>query len=205
MSDLFDISDIFGVFGVFGVADISAVFCDVFDVSDVCDVSDAAAAAPPGPRFERPTFMHKIKPSTLILLCLLVAWQGAVSRPAGAVDFVVVINAANSTTILPASEVSNMFLHKTMRWKFGEKILAVDLPEDSPLRESFSKTIHGKSTSAVKAYWQRLIFSGRDVPPPEKASTAEVLAYVRANSGAVGYVGAGTQLGDGVKILRVAP
>jgi ABC-type phosphate transport system substrate-binding protein len=41
------------------------------------------------------------------------------------------------------------------------------------------------------------------VPPPEKASPTEVLAYVRANPGGIGYVPAGTALPDGVKALKV--
>jgi ABC-type phosphate transport system substrate-binding protein len=124
---------------------------------------------------------------------------------AAAADFVVVVNAANLQTTLPASEVSNLFLQKTHKWESGERVKAVDLPETSPARESFSRAVHGRPTSAVKAYWQRMIFSGIDTPPPEKPSAAEVLAYVRANPGAIGYVPAGTPLPDGVKALKVAP
>jgi ABC-type phosphate transport system substrate-binding protein len=123
--------------------------------------------------------------------------------PAAAIDFVVVVNAANPQTALPAAEVSNLFLQKVHKWESGERVRPVDLPETSPARESFSKAIHGRPTAAVKAYWQRMIFSGIDAPPPEKPSAAEVLAYVRANPGAIGYVPAGTQLPEGVKALKV--
>jgi hypothetical protein len=40
----------------------------------------------------------------------------------------------------------------------------------------------------VKAYWQQLIFSGRDVPPPELESDDAVVAYVLAHRGSIGYV-----------------
>jgi len=135
----------------------------------------------------------------------LLALAAGAPRPAAAADFVVVINAANSQTSLPAAEVSNMFLQKTHQWGSGERVRAVDLPEASAARESFSKAIHGRSTSAVKAYWQRMIFSGIDTPPPEKPTPADVLAYVKASPGAIGYVPAGTPLPDGVKALKVAP
>ena len=46
------------------------------------------------------------------------------------------------------------------------------------------------------------MFSGRDVPPAIAKSDAEVLAFVRANRGAVGYVTAGADLA-GVKVLAV--
>jgi len=35
------------------------------------------------------------------------------------------------------------------------------------IRVAFSKSVHGKSVGAVRAFWQQQIFSGRDVPPPE--------------------------------------
>jgi ABC-type phosphate transport system substrate-binding protein len=38
-------------------------------------------------------------------------------------------------------------------------------------------------------YWQQMIVSGRGVPPA-KTSDQDVLAYVKANPGAIGYVGA---------------
>jgi len=81
----------------------------------------------------------------------------------------------------------------------------VDLIDTSALREAFSKQVHGKGTAAIKAYWQKMIFSGHDVPPPEKPSIGEALAYVRGNPGAIGYAPTGADLGPGVKVLKVTP
>jgi hypothetical protein len=55
----------------------------------------------------------------------------------------------------------------------------------------------------VKSFWQRQIFSGSGVPPQERASDEEVLDFVRANPGAVGYVSSDTPNGAGVKVLEV--
>jgi ABC-type phosphate transport system substrate-binding protein len=135
---------------------------------------------------------------------LALALLPAAPRIASAADFVVVVNAANPETALPAAEISKLFLQRKTQWtRLPERVMAVDLAEDSPVRASFSRAIHQRPTAAVKAYWQKMIFSGRDVPPPEKASPTEVLAYVRANPGGIGYVPAGTALPDGVKALKV--
>lgn len=150
----------------------------------------------------RPPLRRRV-PAVFALAAILALAAGAPRPSAAAADFIVVINAGNPQAALPAAEVSKMFLQKTPRWQSGARVMAVDLPEESPARASFSKMIHERSTAAVKAYWQKMIFSGRDVPPPEKTSAAEVLAYVRANPGAIGYVPAGTPLPDGVKALRV--
>jgi hypothetical protein len=140
--------------------------------------------------------------STLLLPALLLLALLAPPPLAAGDSFVVVINAANPVPALPAAEVSKLFLHRTLQWPNGTRVAAVDLAEDAPARDAFSQAVHGKSTAAVKAYWQKMIFSGRDIPPPEKTA-AEALAFVRAEAGAVGYVAAGTPLGEGVKALRV--
>jgi hypothetical protein len=54
--------------------------------------------------------------------------------------------------------------------------------------------------SAVENYWQQLLFSGRGAPPAIKASDAEVVAFVTATPGAVGYVATGAEAG-GAKVV----
>ncbi len=154
------------------------------------------------PRFAPPSRRGRALPLLLVaLIAVLWAWAGG--RHAAAESVVVVVNAANPTGELSNDEVSKMFLKKTARWASGERVMPVDLIDSSALREAFSKQIHGKGTAAVKAYWQKMIFSGHDVPPPEKTSIGEALAYVRGNPGAIGYAPAGADLGPGIKVLKV--
>ena len=56
----------------------------------------------------------------------------------------------------------------------------------------------------VKRFWQEAASSGKVAPPPERATDADVIAYVKANPNALGYVGSATAA-DGVKILNVIP
>jgi ABC-type phosphate transport system substrate-binding protein len=140
---------------------------------------------------------------SLLIFALMIL--GAVGGKAGAEAFVVIANAENPAASLAASELSNLFLKKTSQWSGGLPALPVDLGESSPVRESFSRQVHRKGTPAVKAYWQQQIFSGRNVPPPEKSAVRDVVEFVRANRGAVGYVPSGTDLPSGVKVLDVKP
>jgi ABC-type phosphate transport system substrate-binding protein len=129
----------------------------------------------------------------------------AVHRTAAAEPFLVIVHASNSISAMSAEDLSKAFTKKTSRWSNGEEMLPVDLRDPSAVRESFSRLVHQKSSAAVKAYWQKMIFSGREVPPPEKATSAEVVAFVRANRGAVGYVAADAALGSGVKVIKIVP
>lgn len=139
----------------------------------------------------------------LLSLAFLGLAVGIPAQEAGA--FKVVVNTANPTTEMPRSIVSKMFLKKVSRWTDWDNtaVVAVDQLEKSPVREAFSDTVHKKSVSAIKSYWQRMIFSGRDAPPREVVTDAEVLGLVRGEPGAIGYVSDAAELGDGVKELQV--
>lgn len=60
--------------------------------------------------------------------------------------------------------------------------------EGAAIRESFSRVIHGRSANQIAAYWQQQIFSGRNIPPEQRSSDDEVIAYVSSTPGAIGYV-----------------
>jgi ABC-type phosphate transport system substrate-binding protein len=115
---------------------------------------------------------------------------------ASAQNFIVVVNASGPAA-LSRDDVSKIFLKKSAQ------LTAVDQSKDSKVRGAFSATILGRPVSAITSYWQQQIFSGGDTPPSEKRSDADVLAYVRGNPKAIGYVSAGTDLGDGVRAVAI--
>jgi len=133
----------------------------------------------------------------LILLTILV---GAVLGTPP--ELRVVVNEANSVSSLSRQEVSDLFLKKTSRRAQLGLVMPVDQAEGAAVRETLNREIHHKSLSAVRAYWQQRIFSGRDVPPPEKEGDAEVLSFVRKNPGAIGYISS-TASAAGVKVVEV--
>jgi len=122
--------------------------------------------------------------------------------PASAADFQLVANNSVPTSSLTKSAVSAIFLKKTVKWEDGTPIVVADQNDKSPVRDAFTTFVHGKSVAAIKSFWQQQIFSGRDVPPVEKSSDAEVIAFVRNNRDAVGYVSEETPV-SGVKVIDV--
>lgn len=136
----------------------------------------------------------------LIGAALLSSGPEAATQAAG---FVVVVNAANPVTAVTREEASRLFLKKTDRWADGGTVAPVDLPDGSPTRQAFSKAVHNRSMSAIKAYWQQQVFAAKGIPPMEKESDAEVLAFVRGDPHAIGYVSASAPLGAGVKRVDI--
>lgn len=136
----------------------------------------------------------------LLFLVLLLAGFAQVAETA---DFKVVINASNPTDSVTKKELSGLFLKKDLTWPDGQAVSAVDLKPDSPIRVEFTSAIHGKKVSAIKSYWQRQIFQGKAVPPMERSTEAEVLAFVAKKPGAVGYVSSAAALSSNIKELVV--
>lgn len=142
--------------------------------------------------------MTRILRAALVALALLVA-----PRAVAAQGFIVVANAANPLTSVSKSDAAMMFLKQKLTWPDGQRVVPVDLGKTSATRSAFTQQVLGRSVSAVTSYWQGQIFAGGAQPPAEKPSDAEVLAFVRANKGAIGYVSAGATIGDGVRAVTV--
>ncbi len=118
--------------------------------------------------------------------------------------FVVIVHPDNPVTTLSKADASGFFLKKISRWsQTRQAAQPVDQTASATVRESFSAEIHGRSVDRIKNYWQRRIFSGRDVPPPELSGDSDVVEFVRGNPGAIGYVAATTVL-TGVKAVTIA-
>ena len=114
----------------------------------------------------------------------------------------VIINAKSSVTKLDKHFVADAFLKKRTRWDDDAAIQPIDLGQKSSVREQFSRDVLDRDVASVRRYWAQLVFSGRGVPPPEVGSETEVVKYVAAHAGAIGYVSAGIELKD-VKVLEI--
>lgn len=143
------------------------------------------------------------KTLTRILLTVTMVVASLVSvRTMHAQDFKVIVNSANATASLSAAEASKIFLKESAKFPGGSAATPVDQGKASPTRAAFSKSVIGRTVAAVETYWQQQIFSGKEVPPATKSSDDEVVAFVKANPGAIGYVSGGASTA-GVKVVDV--
>lgn len=117
-------------------------------------------------------------------------------------DFKIIVNKNNPVSTLSKTKVSQFFLKKDTEWDHNLKVLPVDQLESSSIRELFTEDILGKSILSISSYWQNKIFTGRAVPPVIKASDSDVIAYVKANPGAIGYVTTSVSTSE-VKVLNI--
>ncbi|MCG7531015.1 phosphate ABC transporter substrate-binding protein [Psychrobium sp. MM17-31] len=115
------------------------------------------------------------------ILSIVVIMAGLLITSVAQAEIVVVVNKGNGAT-LTKSDVSRIFLGKM------KKYTPVNASSGNALRAEFNKKALNKSSSQVKAYWSKLVFSGKGTPPKEFASDAEIKAFVASNPNAIGYI-----------------
>ena len=72
-------------------------------------------------------------------------------------NFKIIVHESNPTSSMTREEVSRIFLKKTTNFN-GTAALPVDLVSSNPVRQTFSRYIHRRPVSAIKAFWQQQIF-----------------------------------------------
>jgi ABC-type phosphate transport system substrate-binding protein len=141
--------------------------------------------------------------TALCSLALVLVWLGSAgSLFASTSEFKVIVHPENHAVTLSRDFLSAAFLKTAVIWNDGKPIRPIDLPVDSPARESFTREVLKKGVGQLKNYWTQRIFSGTGVPPPQAASTAAAISYVLANPGALAYVPADVDPG-GARVVPV--
>lgn len=125
----------------------------------------------------------------------------AMAAPAAAGGFKIVVNPSNPVATLSRTEVSRLFLKQSTRFADGRAAEPVMLA-GGPARDRFCDEILRRSPEAIRSYWNQQIFSGRNVPPPEKAHDRDVIAFVASRPGGIGVVSAEAS-DERVKVVAV--
>jgi ABC-type phosphate transport system substrate-binding protein len=102
-------------------------------------------------------------------------------------ELVLVVHPSNDAAI-DAKTAQRIFLGKENKFSNGKEALPINQVPDSASRATFDTTTLERSSSQVAAYWSKLVFTGKGIPPKEVNNDAEVIAIVADNQNAVGYV-----------------
>ncbi len=115
-------------------------------------------------------------------------------------DVVVVVHPSNDAA-LNAKTVKRIFLGKEKKFSNGKEVLPLNQVPTSGARDSFDTDTLGRSSNQIAAYWSKLVFTGKGIPPKELDNDAAVLAIVADNPNAIGYVDSAS-VSDAVKVIR---
>ncbi len=143
--------------------------------------------------------MKRPAPST----CIAAAFIGlalSMGTGAAAAEVVVVVSAKSAVTTLSKNQVVDIFLGKTSRFPDGSLAMPIDQGEGVSAREQFYSEVASKTSAQLRAYWSKIIFTGRGQPPREASSVIELKKLLAINANGIGYIDR-DQLDGSVRIV----
>ena len=133
------------------------------------------------------------------LLVLAVVLTSAIGW---AQDVVIVTNKGVAVSEISSSELRDIFTGVRSRFDDGTRAIPVVL-KGGPIHEVFVHKHVGDTLDQFRARWRKAVFTGQGAMLKEFNSEAELLLYVSATPGAIGYVSRVSQ-SDSVKVLPVS-
>jgi len=132
---------------------------------------------------------------------IALALAGLPMASAGGAELVVV-NPACQEISLPSHVLKALYSGRKRSLPDGERVEV--LVVDAPVHDRFVFDLLDSSPSQFASDWKRLVFLGQGKQPHSFASEAELITYIAATPGCIGYIDAGTDH-PGVKVLTVTP
>jgi ABC-type phosphate transport system substrate-binding protein len=123
---------------------------------------------------------------TLVAVLAAGAMSAVTATDSG--EMVVIVSARTSVANLRSDQVAGIFLGEGNTFPDGSEAVAVDQSVGSPLRDEFYRKVANRSPALMKAYWTKMIFTGRGQPPREAPGSAAVRRLVADHPGMVGYI-----------------
>ncbi|MBZ9611401.1 phosphate ABC transporter substrate-binding protein [Rheinheimera maricola] len=111
----------------------------------------------------------------------------------------VIVNPGNANAV-STDDLNRLFLGRTSSFADGSKATPLNLAEGQASRDEFDSKVLSRSSAQLKAYWSKLVFTGKGTPPKELADDAAVKAAVAADTTAIGYISSGSVDGS-VKVV----
>lgn len=145
--------------------------------------------------------MGKRSRAALVLAAVLAGFGLAPGARADA-PYRVIVNPSVKGTQIPRATLNSIFLRQAPRWGDGSPVLPVDQSFRSTIRRSFANDVHQRPIMELQIFWSRRMSNGV-TPPPVKQSDEEIVAYVAATPGSIGYVAPTTPLPEGVREIAV--
>ena len=102
-------------------------------------------------------------------------------------EVVVIVSPKSPISVLSVEQASDVFLNG-LPLLGGSQAAPIDQTEGSSIRDEFYAKIANKSPAQLKAYWCKVIFTGKGRPPKEVPDSAAIKKLVTDNSTAIGYI-----------------
>jgi ABC-type phosphate transport system substrate-binding protein len=135
------------------------------------------------------------------VLAATATWGRAAPEGEASGDVVVVANRGWPVATVTRTDLENIFLGR--KTQMGDKRVTFAVLKGGAAHERFLRDCVGKTEAQFKNYWKQMVFTGKGSAPMAFDTEAELLRYIAATDGAIGYVGAGAKFSSD-QVKRVA-
>ncbi|MCB9481253.1 MAG: substrate-binding domain-containing protein [Desulfobacteraceae bacterium] len=115
-------------------------------------------------------------------------------------EVIVIANKNVSESSLTIDEIKDIFLGEKTNWQDNKKVNFVIL-KDSGVHKEFLEKYVNKTPMSYNSYWKKLVFVGKGKAPTTFSSAKELVDYVAATDGAIGYISSDEKTAE-VKIIE---
>ena len=141
-----------------------------------------------------PLFTRRLGHALLLLLAFSF-WQGAQAQ-----GVVLVSTRSGGIAELDRETAAQLYLGRRTSLPDGRSARLLDLPA-GPERDLFYERLTAKNPSQIRAYWSRMVFTGRAHPPHEANDQEDALRRVLTDPSALAYLPAASVVGQPLNVL----
>ncbi len=116
-------------------------------------------------------------------------------------DIVIVANSLNDTQSMTKQQLRSIFLGQRIKWDDNQRI-KVAIQHKTDLHKKFVRSFTQKNLSQFEAWWKRMIFTGKGLPPKGFESEEKLIEYIVKTEGAIGYISSQSKT-DNLKTIIV--
>lgn len=140
---------------------------------------------------------HRRRRIYRVLILLVALSFGQAARAQG----VVLVSArAGGIPELDRETAAQLYLGRRTSLPDGRSARLLDLPA-GPERDLFYERLTAKNPSQIRAYWSRMVFTGRAHPPHEANDQEDALRRVLTDPSALAYLPAASVVGQPLNVL----
>ncbi|MCB1946077.1 MAG: hypothetical protein H6946_09990 [Thauera sp.] len=140
---------------------------------------------------------HRRRRIGRVLILLVALSFGQAARAQG----VVLVSArAGGIPELDRETAAQLYLGRRTSLPDGRSARLLDLPA-GPERDLFYERLTAKNPSQIRAYWSRMVFTGRAHPPHEANDQEDALRRVLTDPSALAYLPAASVVGQPLNVL----
>ena len=118
---------------------------------------------------------------------VLVSILLTLAAPTARAEIVLVTAIDSTVSELSRDEAEQLYMGRRAALSARGALLLLDLPT-GPVRDQFYRLLTGKNPSQIRAYWSRVVFTGRALPPTESADASDAHRILLENPNAVAYL-----------------